>query len=99
LDCTGPVALGNVIYAQDDLNKMDQDQKICDTKPYSFEKPGACSITSLGGNSSYTVKYCLQALDPKPAEKGAAANLVPFSFLSFAAFGVAVLFGSYELLV
>lgn len=97
-NCTGPVAVDNVIYAQADLNKMDQNQKICDTKPYSFEKTGSCFVTSLGGNSSYTVKYCLEALDPRP-EKGAAANLVPFSYLSFAGFSVAVLFGSYGFLV
>jgi hypothetical protein len=99
-NCTGPVAIDNVIYVQADLNKMDQNQKICDTKPYSFEKTGSCLITSLGGNSSYTVKYCLEALDPKPAAKeNGAANLFPFSLLSFAGFGVALLYGSYELLV
>jgi hypothetical protein len=88
-NCTGPVVLGNIIYPKNDLKNMDQNQKVCDTKTYSIEKPGVCGLVTLSGNSSYSVKYCLEALDPKSS---AAANLVPSSLFSFAGLGVALLF-------
>jgi hypothetical protein len=94
-NCTGPVAVGNVIYPQNDLNNMNQNQKTCDSRTYSYEPPKMCGYR----NSSYTVKYCLERLDPKPASGSAAVSFVPYSFLSFAALGVALLCGSYGLLV
>jgi hypothetical protein len=94
-NCTGPVAVGNVIYAQNDLNNMNQNQKTCDSQTYSYDTPNMCGFR----NSSYTVKYCLERLDPKPASGSAAASFVPYSSTSFAALGVALLCGSYGLLM
>jgi hypothetical protein len=91
-NCTGPVAVSNVIYTQDTLNKMDQNQKDCDQQTYSYETPLTCGLH----NSSYTVKWCLERLDPKSS---AAASLALSSSPSFACLSVALLFGVYGLLM
>jgi hypothetical protein len=91
-NCTGPVAVSNVIYTQDTLNKMDQNQKDCDQQTYSYETPLTCGLH----NSSYTVKWCLERLDPKSS---AAASLALSSSPSFACLSVALLFGIYGLLM
>jgi hypothetical protein len=86
LNCTGPVALGNIVYAQDTLNKMDQNQKDCGQQTYSHDTPITCGIH----NSSYTVKWCLERLD---AKSSAATSLGLSSLLSFAGLIVALLYG------
>jgi hypothetical protein len=91
-NCTGPVAVGNVIYTQDTLDKMDQNQKDCDQQTYSYETPLTCGLD----NSSYTVKWCIERLDPKTS---AAASLALSSSLSFAGLSVALFFGIHGLLM
>ncbi|KAF2128128.1 hypothetical protein P153DRAFT_358248 [Dothidotthia symphoricarpi CBS 119687] len=87
LDCAGAVVVGNAIYTPDTLNSLNQNQKICDTNDYSYSAPNVCG----GGNSSYTVTYCLERLDAKSA----AANLLPGLFLPLFGLAVVLICGGY----
>lgn len=62
-DCSGPTVLGNVVYTQDTLKNMNQNQKDCADKTDTFESPNV--VTCGPSNSSYTVTYCLERLHPK----------------------------------
>jgi hypothetical protein len=90
LNCTGPVAIGNAIYAPDTLNNLNQSQKVCETKNYLFDSP---QLTCGTDASNYTVTYCLERLDdPK---KSMAVGLLPSFSVAVLSLAVALVFGSY----
>lgn len=86
LNCTGPVIIGNAVYTSDQLNDLEQNQEVCETKSFGYEVPFACSPTLE--NSSYTVDYCLERLDAKSA----AATSSPGLVLLFTSFAVAIIY-------
>jgi hypothetical protein len=77
------------------FNNMNQNQKTCDSQTYSYDTLNLYSLRY----SSYTVKYCLEHLDPKPFQGSAAATIVPYFFLSFVGLGVVLIYGSYGILI
>lgn len=86
LNCTGPVIIGNAVYTSDQLNDLEQNQEVCETKSFGYEVPFACSPTFE--NSSYTVDYCLERLDAKSAAANSSPGLVPL----FTSFAVAIIY-------
>lgn len=90
--CDGIIAVANLTYPQDTLNKLEQYQKTCETTNHSYPSP---NILSCGlSNSTYTITHCLERLDAKPADTSAAANLLPTLFLPVA---IALLLAGFEL--
>ena len=93
-DCSGPTVLGNLVYTQDTLKNMNQNQKDCADKTDTFESPNV--VTCGPSNSSYTVTYCIERLDPKSS---AASGLRPGSLISLTGFMMAVVWGSVALIL
>ncbi|RYN23433.1 hypothetical protein AA0112_g9341 [Alternaria arborescens] len=85
-NCTGPVIIGNAVYTLDQLNDLEQNQEVCETKSFGYEVPLLCSPTFK--NSSYTVDYCLERLDAKSAAANSSPGLVPL----FTSLAVAIIY-------
>jgi hypothetical protein len=93
MNCTGPVALGNAVYAVETLSKLDQGQKSCETNNYLVPTP---QITCGTDPSNYTITYCLERLDvDKGDKKSAAPGLFPALGLPALSLAVAFFFGNH----
>jgi hypothetical protein len=97
LKCDGSVVVDAIVYTNDTLNNMNQYQKNCTTKNYTY---ATSNILICGtANSTYVVTYCLERLDAMPVKGAAVANVQPSVAMSLVGLGSAMLYGVFELFV
>jgi hypothetical protein len=95
LDCTGPVALGNAVYAADTLKNLQQGQKPCETKNYLMDSTKhSCSLTLTPSN--YTITYCLERLTVDKDEIKTSATAGLFPALGLSVLGLEIMVGWCE---
>lgn len=89
LNCTGPVAVGNVVYDANVLKNLTRGgEATCDTQHFLYKVPINCGFQK----SNYTVNYCLARLNVQSTSATSAALTQPRGLpLVLATFGMVLL--------